>query len=276
MRALSGADRERTRTLDAAGLRSAFLIEDVFRPSSIELVDTGVDRAIVGGVVPRAEMLPLVAPTALRAETFCARRELGVLNLGGPGTVDVDAARHRVGHLDVLYVGRGATNVRFGSDDPATPAVFWLVSYPAHASHPHRLVRRQEAATVELGSTAGANRRVIRKYVRPPEVPSSQLVMGVTTLAEGSVWNTQPPHTHERRSEVYLYFDLAPDARVFHFMGTPQDTRHIVVADRQAVVAPPWSIHMGCGTGAYSFCWAMGGENQDFDDMDPAPLAELR
>jgi 4-deoxy-L-threo-5-hexosulose-uronate ketol-isomerase len=177
---------------------------------------------------------------------------------------------------DCLYVGRGSQNVTFTSADAARPAAFYLLSYPAHAAHPTALARAAEAAKVELGTAAEANRRTIYKCIHTGGIRSCQLVMGFTQLQEGSVWNTMPPHTHARRSEVYMYFDLGPGRRVMHFMGTPQQTRHLIMADRQAVISPSWSIHAGCGTGAYSFCWGMGGENQTFEDMDPAPLDQLR
>jgi len=220
--------------------------------------------------------LKLTADAELRAAFFCERRELGILNLGGAGTVTVDGRNYEVGKLDCLYVGRGSREIVFSSREPASPAAFYLLSYPAHAVFPTTLARQADAAAVELGTAADANRRTIYKYIHPGGIKSCQLVMGFTRLAEGAVWNTMPPHTHTRRSEIYIYFDLGPDRRVMHFMGTPQQTRHLVVADRQAVISPSWSIHCGCGTGAYTFCWGMGGENQAFDDMDAAPLASLR
>jgi 4-deoxy-L-threo-5-hexosulose-uronate ketol-isomerase len=226
--------------------------------------------------VPAVGPLSLKADAELRAEYFCERRELGVLNIGGPGTVTVDAQLFPLDKLDCLYVGRGSREIQFTSSDPADPAAFYLLSYPAHAAHPTLLARHAEATKVELGSVADANRRTIHKYIHTGGIRSCQLVMGFTQLAEGAVWNTMPPHTHTRRSEIYMYFDLGPARRVMHFMGMPQQTRHLVIAEKQAVISPSWSIHCGCGTGAYSFCWGMGGENQTFEDMDPAPLANLR
>jgi 4-deoxy-L-threo-5-hexosulose-uronate ketol-isomerase len=176
----------------------------------------------------------------------------------------------------VLYVGRGSREVVFASDDAQKPAQFYLASYPAHAAFPTALARHAEATKVQLGSQAECNRRTINKYIHPDGIKSCQLVMGVTSLEEGSVWNTMPPHTHTRRSEVYLYFDVAPEARVFHFMGRPDETRHLVVADRQAVISPAWSIHCATATRRYTFCWAMGGENQTFDDMDGVQVGALR
>jgi 4-deoxy-L-threo-5-hexosulose-uronate ketol-isomerase len=230
----------------------------------------------VGSAVPTGKPLELAADAELRSEFFCERRELGVLNIGGAGSVQVDGQKFDLGKLDCVYAGKGSRKVIFTSKDPAAPAAFYLLSYPAHAACPVAAARLADATKVELGSPADANRRTIYKYIHTGGIKSCQLVMGFTQLAEGAVWNTMPPHTHTRRSEVYLYFDLGPSRRVMHFMGTPQQTRHVVMADRQAVISPSWSIHCGCGTGAYTFCWGMGGENQAFEDMDPAPLENLR
>jgi 4-deoxy-L-threo-5-hexosulose-uronate ketol-isomerase len=257
-------------------LRGAFLVESLFRPGKLELVYTDADRAIIGSAVPGATPLSLTASAELRAEYFCERRELGILNIGGAGAAEVDGRQFALEKLDCLYVGKGSRAVSFTSKDATDPAAFYLLSYPAHSSFPTSQARRGEAATVELGSTADANRRTIYKYIHSGGIKSCQLVMGFTQLHEGAVWNTMPPHTHTRRSEVYVYFDLGANRRVMHFMGSPQATRHLVVADRQAVISPSWSIHCGCGTGAYTFCWGMGGENQVFEDMDPAPLEQLR
>ncbi|HXT11977.1 MAG TPA: 5-dehydro-4-deoxy-D-glucuronate isomerase [Candidatus Angelobacter sp.] len=258
------------------GLRANFLVETLFAPDKLELVYTDADRAIVGSVVPTAAALKLTADAELRAAYFCERRELGVLNIGGSGAVEVDGKKYEMNKLDCLYVGRGSKEISFSSKDAANPAAYYLLSYPAHAAYPTTLVTVKDAAPTELGTLADANRRTIYKYIHMGGIKSCQLVMGFTKMQEGAVWNTMPPHTHTRRSEVYIYFDLHPKQRVMHFMGTPQQTRHLVVADRQAVISPSWSIHSGCGTGAYTFCWGMGGENQAFDDMDPAPTAQLR
>ncbi len=257
-------------------LRAAFLVESLFTPGRIELVYTDNDRAIVGSAVPAGSPLKLVADAELRAACFCERRELGILNIGGGGAVEVDGQRFEMGKLDCLYVGRGSQNVSFASSDAASPAAFYLLSYPAHAAYPTRLARLADAAKAELGTAAEANRRTLHRYIHAGGIQSCQLVMGFTQLHEGSVWNTMPPHTHARRSEVYMYFDVGPGRRVMHFMGVPQQTRHLVMADRQVVISPSWSIHAACGTGAYTFCWGMGGENQTFEDMDPAPLEQLR
>lgn len=255
-------------------LRDTFLVESLFAPGKLELVYSDADRAIVGSAVPLESPIPLIADAELRAAYFCERRELGVLNIGGPGAVKVDHRRFELAKFDCLYVGRGSQEVSFASDDPGSPAAFYLLSYPAHASYPTTAIPRANANEVHLGSAADANRRTIHQYIHTGGVRSCQLVMGYTQLQEGAVWNTMPPHTHARRSEIYVYFDLGK-ARVMHFMGTPEETRHIVVSDRQAVISPSWSIHCACGTGSYAFCWGMGGENQEFTDMDSFPLDRL-
>jgi 4-deoxy-L-threo-5-hexosulose-uronate ketol-isomerase len=262
--------------LDTDELRAAFLIETLFAPGKLELVYTDADRAIVGSVVPTDAAIKLSADAELRAAYFCERRELGILNAGGSGSVEVDGKRHDLAKTDCLYVGRGSQNVSFTSHDAAKPAAFYLLSYPAHAACPTTHASQKDATPVELGTAADANRRTIYKYIHTGGIKSCQLVMGFTRMQEGAVWNTMPPHTHTRRSEVYMYFDLDPSRRVMHFMGAPRQTRHLVVADRQAAISPSWSIHCGCGTGAYAFCWGMGGENQTFDDMDAAPVQQLR
>ena len=264
------------RTLTTDQLRAAFLLDSLFTTGTVELVYTDTDRAIVGSAVPKAAPLALSADAELRAAFFCERRELGILNIGGKGAVEVDGDRFDLARCDCLYVGRGSQKIQFTSADSKTPAAFYLLSYPAHATYPTTLARLADAAKVELGSVSDANRRTIHKQIHTGGVKSCQLVMGFTQLHDGSVWNTMPPHTHTRRSEIYMYFDLGPSRRVMHFMGTPQQTRHLVIADRQVAISPSWSIHCGCGTGAYAFCWGMGGENQTFEDMDPAPLADLR
>jgi 4-deoxy-L-threo-5-hexosulose-uronate ketol-isomerase len=263
-------------TLTTEQLRAAFLIESLFTPGRLELVYTDNDRAIVGSAVPADSALKLTADAELRAACFCERRELGILNVGGAGAVVVDGQRFEMAKLDCLYVGRGIRDVSFTSGNPADPAAFYLLSYPAHAVYPTQCAHLADAAKTELGTAAEANRRTICKYIHTGGIKSCQLVMGFTQLQEGSVWNTMPAHTHTRRSEVYMYFNLSPSRRVMHFMGTPRQTRHLVMGDRQAVISPSWSIHSACGTGAYSFCWGMGGENQTFEDMDPAPLDQLR
>ena len=255
-------------------LRSTFLVESLFTPEKLELMHSDADRAIIGSAVPAASPIKLTADAELRAAYFCERRELGVLNIGGPGAVEVDGKRFELAKFDALYVGRGSQNISFSSASGGNPSLFYLLSYPAHATYPTTSIPQASAHEVHLGTAADANRRTIHQYIHTGGVKSCQLVMGYTQLHEGSVWNTMPPHTHARRSEIYIYFDLGK-ARVMHFMGTPEETRHIVISDRQAVISPSWSIHCACGTGSYAFCWGMGGENQEFTDMDAVPVERL-
>ena len=264
------------RTLGTEQLREHFLLTDLFRQGEIVLRPIDLDRAVLGGAVPTKTPLRLDAPASLRAEYFTERRELGVLNIGGRGRVVVDGASHALCAKDVLYVGRGSREVLFASEDAEQPARFYLVSYPAHAAYPTTLVRAEDAQGNEMGSVERANRRKIYRYVHTAGAKSAQLVMGVTVLETGSVWNTMPAHTHARRSEVYLYFDLPKDAVVLHLMGEPSETRALVVRDSEVALSPGWSVHAGCGTSSYAFCWAMGGENQDYADMDPVDIATLR
>jgi 4-deoxy-L-threo-5-hexosulose-uronate ketol-isomerase len=264
------------RRMDTAELRAHFLVEDLFAPGAVTLRPVDLDRVVLGGAVPTHAPLTLPTPDYLRAEYFCERREIGVLNIGAPGRVTVDGAELSLAAHEVLYVGRGSRKVTFASDDATRPARFYLVSYPAHAAHLTARVTADDADVLELGSAEQANKRRIRRYVHQKGAQSAQLVMGVTTLEPGSVWNTMPAHTHDRRTEVYLYFDLPPDAVVLHLLGEPDETRTLVVRDGQVALSPGWSVHAGCGTRAYSFCWAMGGENQDYADMDPVAMETLR
>src|ERR1035438_7077695 len=255
-------------------LRATFLVESLFAPEKLELVYSDADRAIIGSAVPVASPIQLTVHADLRAAYFCERREVGVLNIGGAGAVEVDGTRFELAKFDCLYVGRGSQSVTFTSQDAANPACFYLLSYPAHAAWPTTAIPLASAKQIHLGTLADSNRRTIHQYIHAGGVKSCQLVMGYTQLHEGSVWNTMPPHTHARRTEIYLYFDLGK-ARAMHFMGTPEETRHIAMSDRQVVISPSWSIHCACGTGAYAFCWGMGGENQEFADMDAVPLERL-
>jgi 4-deoxy-L-threo-5-hexosulose-uronate ketol-isomerase len=264
------------RRMDTAELRDRFLLGGVFQPGAVTLRFVDLDRVVIGGAVPVDGALRLEAPPEMASEYFTERREVGVLNVGGAGSVTVDGERHRMAFRDGLYVGRGSREVTFQSDDAADPARFYLVSYPAHAAHPTTYVAHADAEATELGTAARANRRILRKYFHPGGVRTAQLVMGVTELQEGSVWNTMPAHTHARRTEVYLYFRVPQDAVVVHLMGEPDQTRHLVVRDEEVALSPGWSIHSGCGTAAYSFCWAMGGENQVFADMQGVAMDALR
>lgn len=258
-------------------LRRTFLLESLFVPDRVDLNYWETDRTIIGSAVPLAAPLKLEASKKeLAADYFLERREIGILNIGGSGSVEADGTVFEVGKLDCLYLGRGVKSVLFKSNKASDPARFYLLSYPAHTSHPATLARQTDAAAVHLGSQETANERTIYKYIHGDGVRSCQLVMGVTCMKKGSIWNTMPSHTHLRRSEAYLYFDIDPAHRIIHLMGEPSETRHLVVADSQAIVSPVWSIHSGAGTSSYSFCWGMGGENQDFNDMDGFPIAELR
>src|ERR1700733_9330092 len=248
-------DSVRCREMTSEQLRDEFLVSSLFKPGQIDFVYSDADRAVVGSAVPGASPLQLGTYPELRSEFFNQRRELGILNVGGKGSISVDGATHAMENLDGLYIGRGSKDVRFASSDPATPAQFYLLSYPAHSTFPTSHVSKAQAASVQIGSEATINKRTIHKYIHAEGIKSAQLVMGFTQLAVGSAWNTMPPHTHLRRSEVYMYFNLAADQRVFHLMGQPQETRHLVVADKQAVISPSWSIHSGVGTASYTFCW---------------------
>lgn len=261
--------------LSTAELRSAFLVGDLFQPGKLVLRHWETDRTVLGGAVPTQGALPLGSQPELVSAFFCERREAGIINIGSAGSVVVDGVRHALGPLDGLYVGRGAKDVVFASDNPADPAQFYLLSYPAHAAHPTSFIARAGVAGTDLGAPETANARTLYKYIHTGGVRSCQLVMGLTVLKTGGVWNTMPPHTHLRRSEVYLYFKVPAHAAVFHFMGTPAETRHLVVRSGEAVLSPPWSIHTGVGTANYTFIWGMGGENQEFSDMDPAPVDTL-
>ena len=269
-------DPIRYQRMNTAELRQSYLLEGLFVPGEARLFYVETDRAVVGSIVPTGGELALSAAKELASSCFCERREAGVLNIGHPGTVTVDGKAYPMGPRDALYIGRGSRQVAFKSDKPGEPARFYLVSYPAHAAYPTTHIRQADAERVRLGAGATSNDRTINKYIHAGGVKSCQLVMGITSLAEGSVWNTMPCHTHARRSEIYLYFDLTPENLVVHLMGAPQETRHLIVRDRQAVVSPAWSIHSACGTSNYSFAWAMGGENQEFTDMDAVAMRDLR
>jgi len=268
-------DSVRYRTMNTSELRESFLFESLSSPGEIRLAYVDVDRAVIGMAWPAGSNLPLPCPPELRAGHFLERREVGALNIGGPGTIRADDKLFEVAPLDCLYLGRGTQLVEFSSADPLNPAIFYLLSYPAHAEFATTLVRRSDACPMDLGSATNANRRTVCKYIHQQGARSCQLVMGVTHLQQGSIWNTMPPHTHLRRSEVYMYFNVGESDRVFHFMGKPDETRHLLVSNRGVVVSPGWSIHAGAGTCAYSFCWGMGGENQDYADMDAVRIGEL-
>ncbi len=267
-----------TNALGTGKLRETFLVNDLFQPGTVNAHYTDLDRMIVGGAEPSGEPLALPNYKEIGASCFLERREIGIINIGAPGFVRVgggpQAEKHALGTHDCLYAGLGERELIF-ENGCGGQARFYFVSTPAHAKYPTTLVKRADVTGDALGDASAANRRRLVKYIHPAGVKSCQLVMGFTELEPGSVWNTMPPHTHSRRTEVYLYFDLG-EKIVVHLMGEPQATRHLVVRDREAVLSPAWSVHCGAGTGSYRFIWAMGGDNQIFADMDPAPLSQLR
>jgi 5-keto 4-deoxyuronate isomerase len=262
--------------MNSEELRKMFLIENLFKEGEVNLVYTDTDRAIVGAAVPLNKALALLSSKKeMAADYFTERREIGVFNIGEKGNVAADGKEYELSKYDCLYIGKGTKSIEFSSIDDKNPAYFYLVSYPASAVYPTVLIKHSEVEPLKLGSTETLNKRRLHKYIYPDRVKSNQLVMGFTTLEEGSGWNTMPPHTHQRRTEIYMYFEIKPDALVFHFMGEPDETRHLIVRDKQVTISPSYSIHTGSGTNNYSFIWAMGGENQAFDDMDGIAIPEL-
>jgi 4-deoxy-L-threo-5-hexosulose-uronate ketol-isomerase len=269
---------EYAKTLDTEGLRKAFLVDQVFERDALKLTYSHLDRIIVGGVMPvaRAVEVPSSLGKTIGVSYLLERRELGAINIGCDGWVDVDGTRYTVRNEEAIYIGQGTQAIAFGSDDAARPARFYLNCAPAHTSYPTRTISLAQASPQTLGDPATSNRRTIYKFIVPEVLPTCQLSMGMTKLEAGSLWNTMPCHTHERRMEVYFYFNVADDAAVFHMMGEPNETRHILVHNEQAVISPSWSIHSGVGTQAYTFIWGMVGENQVFSDMDHIAVRDLR
>jgi 4-deoxy-L-threo-5-hexosulose-uronate ketol-isomerase len=259
-----------------AQIREHFLLETLFEQGKANFVYTHYDRMIVGGAMPGTTELELPNFDILRADYFLERRELGIINVGGDATVTVDGEQFQLSKLDCLYVGKGAKKVSFASSNSKQPAVLYILSAPAHANYPTRLLQKKDAESNNLGALETSNQRTIYRYIHKNGIQSCQLVMGLTILEKGSVWNTIPPHTHDRRMEAYFYFDVPENQVVFHYMGLPQETRHIVMKNYQAVVSPPWSIHAGGGTSNYGFIWGMAGENLEYSDMDPLQLNDLR
>jgi 4-deoxy-L-threo-5-hexosulose-uronate ketol-isomerase len=257
-------------------LRSTYLIENLFEADKFVLVYSHYDRVITGSAVPVEGSIALSNPAELRAEYFLERREMGIINIGGEGSIQVDGETFLLQKQSCVYIGKGVKDVVFSSSDKNAPAKFYILSAPAHHAYPTSLYTKEQAAPVNLGDQSTANKRTVFKYIHKDGIQSCQLVMGLTVLESGSVWNSVPPHTHTRRMEVYLYFDLDSAHRIFHFMGQPQQTRHIVMKTDEAVISPPWSTHFGSGTSNYSFIWGMAGENLDYTDMDPAPVASIR
>jgi len=258
-------------------LRESFLIENLFEKNKIPMVYSDVDRSITGSAVPSGKTLKLMATKKdMAANYFAERREVGVINIGGSGSVLLDGKNIKMDNRDGLYIGRGVMDIVFRSSNSKKPAMFYFVSYPAHVFYPTKHIRFSDSTPRKLGTSSDANKRTIYQYIHPGTMKTCQLVMGLTELEEGSVWNTMPCHTHQRRSEVYMYFNLKPESFVLHILGEPTETRHIIIRNQQAILSTSWSMHSGCGTQNYSFIWAMGGENQEFDDMDWIPMKDLK
>lgn len=258
-------------------LRKMFLIDSLFQSGEINLVYTDTDRAIVGSAVPTDKPLQLLSSKKeMAAEYFAERREIGVFNIGAAGKVKTDDTEFSLSKYDCLYIGKGTKTIEFTSDNKDNPAQFYIISYPATTVFPTVLIKHSEVEPLHLGTSETINKRRLYKYIYPDRLKTNQLVMGFTTLEEGSGWNTMPSHTHQRRTEIYMYFEIKPEALVFHFMGEPDETRHLIVRDKQVTISPSYSIHTGAGTSNYSFIWAMGGENQAFDDMDGISISTMQ
>ena len=268
--------QDHVRLLDTANLRKHFLVDTLFEKDRVHMVYSHIDRIIVGGICPADAEMDLMVTKELGVDFFLQRRELGIINIGPRGVVSVDGKEHALDKKECLYIGMGAREVSFKSSERGNPSKFYFNSTPAHAAYPVVKLSLNDAQRVNLGTPDKANVRTIYQFIHPNVLKSCQLVMGFTVLEVNSVWNTMPCHTHDRRMEVYLYFDLPDDSLVFHLLGEPKETRHIVVRNEQAVISPSWSIHSGVGTGSYSFIWGMAGENQTFTDMDEVPISELK
>ena len=262
--------------MKTADLRENFLVENLFEENQIKLTYTHYDRMILGGVMPVNQELLLDTYPALKSTYFLERREIGIINVGGPGTIKADGQKYSVEKLSCVYLGKGTQNVSFASGDSGNPAKFFVLSTPAHSTYENMIFTKEQASPVNLGAAETSNNRTIYKYIHNDGIMSCQLVMGLTVLSTGSIWNTMPPHVHDRRSEVYCYFDVPENQGIMHFMGEPSETRHMGIQNHQAIISPPWSIHSGAGSANYSFIWGMGGENKDFTDMDFVNLNELR
>ncbi len=265
-----------TRTFSTAQLRESYLLQSLFQTGEINMTYSHLDRTVMGGAVPTEAALSLQSSKQIGTDQFLDRREIGIFNIGAGGTVVADNVSYGLEGMDCLYLPMGTKNVSFESNDHADPARFYFVSSPAHHAYAAKKITAADANRLELGTQSDANVRVLRQYIHPDICDSCQLVMGMTMIEDGSIWNTMPCHTHERRSEIYLYFDMKEDTRVFHFMGEPDETRHLVVSNEQVVLSPGWSIHTGAGTGRYGFIWSMAGDNQDFTDMDFMEMGALR
>ncbi len=271
------ADQVRYQTMTTNELRASFMVENLFRKGKITLLYTNLDRAIVGSAVPMDKQLELKSSKKeMAAAYFTERREIGIINIGAKGTVMVDGKSYDLENRDGLYIGQGSKSINFASSDKKKPAKFYILSYPAHTAYPTSLIKMTEANTIALGSQVEANKRIIYQYIHANGIKSCQLVMGFTQLEPGNIWNTMSAHTHQRRTEIYLYFDIAKNDLVFHFMGKPDATRHLIIRNGQAALSPSWSLHAGAGTRNYAFIWGMGGENQEFTDMDGIAMDDLK
>ncbi len=267
---------EYVKTFDTEKLRQEFLLDNLFRPDELSMTYSHVDRVITGGVIPVKRIVSLDEAELVGVEYFLERREMGVFNLGGEGIIIVDGQEFSLCQREALYIPKESEKVLFQSVSPDSPAIFYMVSSAAHSVFPVRHIKESEAVSLELGSQEKVNKRVLNQYLHPDVVQTCQLTMGITDLCKGNAWNTFPPHTHERRMEVYLYFNLSEEDLVMHFMGKGDETRHIAVRNHQAIISPSWSIHSGVGSGSYSFIWAMAGENQTFTDMDHISMSEIK
>ncbi len=276
MKILFEASPNEVRGMTTAQLRANFLVEDLVQSEAVRCVYCMHDRMVLGCAAPVETVVELESYTALKSQYFLERREIGIINVGGAGKVCADGREFTVEKLSCVYLGKGTKAVTFSAQDKDNPAIFYFLSTPAHATYENTMLDKVDAAPVELGDPEKVNQRTIYKYIHKDGIQSCQLVMGLTVLKSGNVWNTMPAHTHLRRSEAYFYFDMREDTNVLHLMGEPAETRHLVVRNNQGIISPPWSIHSGAGTSNYSFIWAMGGENQDFTDMDFVEMSALR
>lgn len=264
------------KTYTTEQLRSNFLVETLFRSEEVTLTYTHYDRLIFGGIMPCQQSIIFPNPIEIRSAYFLERREIGFINIGGVGTITADGQEFEVEKLGAIYLGKGTQTISFSSVDHTNPALFFFLSAPAHHTYPNAKLSKEEASPVVMGSSETANHRIIYKYIHEGGMASCQLVMGLTVLQKGSIWNTMPAHTHDRRSEVYCYFDVPSEQAILHLMGQPTETRPLWVHNHQAIISPPWSIHSGAGTAHYSFIWGMAGENKDFTDMDFIPITALK
>ena len=264
------------KSYNTEAIRKNFLLESLFEAGKINFVYTHYDRMIVGGAMPTDKEIGLPNFPILKADYFLERRELGIINVGGDGIITVDGEKFTLSKLDCLYIGKGVQKISFASANANQPAVLYILSAPAHAKYPTKLLQKKDSESNSLGSLETSNQRTIYRYIHKNGIQSCQLVMGLTILEKGSVWNTMPAHTHDRRMEAYFYFDIPENQVVFHYMGLPQETRHIVMKNYQAVVSPPWSIHSGSGTSNYGFIWGMAGENLEYSDMDALQINDLK